>query len=88
MAIGRGWRAYIELVDSMDLGSFLFPRLVIGLASINRTMSSITNFGLSDEHLAFVSKAIDSASAELRKLNLEVISGILILETTHLTEDS
>ncbi|KAJ5600590.1 hypothetical protein N7450_001657 [Penicillium hetheringtonii] len=35
-------------------------------------MSSSTNIGLSDEHLAFVSQAIDSASTELRRVNLEI----------------
>lgn len=34
--------------------------------------SQAASFGLSNEHLKFVSEAIDSASVELRRLNLEV----------------
>jgi hypothetical protein len=45
----------------------------------SQACGSSASFDISKEHLTFVSQAIDSASAELRRLNLEVSLKILFL---------
>lgn len=68
--------ALVSLVFVLWLEFIRLYRHVESMSALplnSQACSASASFGLSTEHLTFVSRAIDSASAELRRLNLEVI---------------